>query len=92
MISAIQGSMTVAWPGETMEMHPPHRHMHWLVLLRAGMLLINTVGDPGAHGAGVLGTQGTGVSTPRAADVAAATAGLARLVHMPKGMMFTRGA
>jgi hypothetical protein len=35
--------------------------------------------------------QGCGVSTPKAADVAAATAGLARLVHAPKGRIFTMG-
>src|SRR5262249_62256097 len=35
--------------------------------------------------------QGIGVRTPRAAEVAAATAGFASEVHMPKGMMFTMG-
>jgi len=50
-----------------------------------------TVGEPTIHGAGVTGMQGIGVSTPIAADVAEATAGLARLVHIPKGMMFTIG-
>src|SRR5438552_19077273 len=33
--------------------------------------------------------QGCGVSTPSAAEVAAATAGLAMLMHMPNGMMLT---
>lgn len=72
-------------------MQPPHIHMHLLVLLRAGMLLISTVGDPGAHGVGVLGMQGMGVSTPRAADVADATTGFARLVHIPNVMILTSG-
>jgi hypothetical protein len=35
--------------------------------------------------------QGIGVKTPKAAVVAAATAGLAGLVHMPKGNVFTIG-
>jgi len=46
---------------------------------------------PGTHGAGVLGIQGMGVSTPRAAAVAAATVGFASDVHTPKGMMLTMG-
>ena len=75
-----------------MEMTPAHMHMHLLVLLRAGMLSRMTVGEPGTQGAGVLGMQGMGVRTPHAAAVAAATVGLARLVHMPKGSMLTIGA
>jgi hypothetical protein len=35
--------------------------------------------------------QGIGVSTPNAAAVAAATAGFAGDMHMPNGMMFTKG-
>ena len=51
-----------------------------------------TVGDPGAQGETVLGMQGWGVRTPSAAAVAAATCGLARLVHIPKVGMFSNGA
>ena len=40
-------------------------------LFSAGILPINTVGEPGAHGAAVTGIQGIGVSTPSAAAVAA---------------------
>jgi hypothetical protein len=36
--------------------------------------------------------QGCGVSTPSAAEVAAATCGLVGVVHMPKGMTFVKGA
>ena len=43
-----------------------------------------TVGQPGTHGAGMLGTQGIGVNTPPAAAVADATCGLAGLLHIPK--------
>lgn len=51
----------------------------------------NTVGAPTTHGAGVLGTQGIGVSTPDAADVAEATVGLASDEQTPKGGMFVIG-
>jgi len=72
-------------------MAPPQLHMHWEVLLSAGMVATITVVDPGAQGAVVTGTQGMGVSTPSAADVAEATEGLVMDMHMPKGMMFTMG-
>jgi hypothetical protein len=49
------------------------------------------VGAPGAQGAGVTGIHGIGVSTPIAADVAAATVGFAMLLHIPNGMMLTMG-
>ena len=41
-----------------------------------------TAGDPGTQGDVVAGIQGCGVKTPRAAEVAAATCGLLRVVHM----------
>src|SRR5438270_12945776 len=72
-----QGICVVTWPGFAIVMTPAQVHMHWNVLFRAGMPPIRTVGEPGAHGAGVTGIQGTGVRIPRAAAVAAATAGLA---------------
>lgn len=65
--------------------------MHFEVLSSAGMFPIITVGAPGAHGAGITGMHGTGVRTPKAAVVAAATAGLAMDMHIPKGGMFTMG-
>jgi len=40
----------------------------------------------------VIGTQGIGVSTPRAAAVAAATVGLDIEVHAPNGAMLAIGA
>lgn len=70
---------------------PPNAQLHIELLLSAGMLAIITVGDPGAQGATVTGVQGMGVSTPSAAAVADATAGFARLMHMPNGGMFTNG-
>lgn len=60
-------------------------------LLRAGIFLIKTVGEPGIQGAVVMGMQGIGVKTPSAAAVAAATVGLAKELHMPKGKIFTMG-
>jgi hypothetical protein len=73
------------------EMTPPQLHINLLELLRAGLPRINTVGAPGAQGAAVTGTQGCGVSTPKAAVVAAATCGLLKVVHIKKGMMFFIG-
>ena len=70
---------------------PPQLHMHIEVLFKAGIPPIRTVGEPGSHGAGVTGMQGIGVSTPKAAAVAAATMGLASDVHITKGMMLSIG-
>ncbi len=86
-----QGISVCTVPGLVIEMTPAHVHMHLLVSFRAGMFAISTVGDPGAHGAAVTGTHGTGVGTPRAAAVAAIKAGFAGALHIPKGGMFTIG-
>lgn len=51
----------------------------------------NTFGFPGTQGAMVIGIQGMGVKTPSAAAVAAATMGLAMLMHVPKGNTFING-
>src|SRR3954452_17963334 len=50
-----------------------------------------TGGEPGDHGAAVIGTHGWGVSTPMAADVAAATCGLLGDMHIPNVAMLTFG-
>jgi hypothetical protein len=75
-----------------MVMVPPH--MHWQVesWLRAGTPEMVTATDPGVHGDEVAGTHGIGVSTPRAAEVAEATSGLARDEHIPKVGMLAMGA
>ncbi len=78
-------------PGITKAMTPPHAHWQVDPAVSAGFPPIKVWGAPGFHGV-VTGTHGIGVSTPRAALVAAATVGLARLVHMPNGGTFTRGA
>jgi len=65
--------------------------MHLELLFNAGILLIITVGEPGAQGAVVTGRHGIGVNTPSAAAVALATVGLAREEHIPNGKIFTIG-
>jgi hypothetical protein len=57
----------------------------------AWKLPIFTVGQGGAHGAGVAGMHGAGVCTPSAAAVVAITAGFEGLLHMPNGTMFAIG-
>ena len=84
-----QGISVVTCPGKVIDITPPHVHMHLLVSFRAGMLPISTVGDPGIHGAGVTGTHGAGVGTPKAADVAAITAGFEGALHIPNVGMLT---
>lgn len=86
-----QGICSVSCPGTVTEMIPPQVHISFDMSFSAGMLLSITVGDPGAHGAGVTGTQGIGVNTPIAAAVADATAGLDGVVHIPNGIMLTVG-
>src|SRR5579862_6436485 len=85
------GTMTVNSPGVVNVMTPPQMHINCEVLSRVGMLPRRTVGAPSTQGAGVLGMHGMGVSTPRAAAVAAATVGLAGDIHMPKGKMLVMG-
>jgi hypothetical protein len=65
--------------------------MHLQVMFKAGTLPIMTVAEPGTHGAVVTGMHGMGVSTPIAAEVAAATMGLARDMHIANGGMFAIG-
>jgi hypothetical protein len=90
--SAHQGIITSVCPALEIVITPAHAHMHVPVLSSAGMLPIMTVGaPPGIQGPTVTGMQGMGVSTPRAADVADATVGLAIEEHIPKGMMFVIG-
>ena len=72
-------------------MTPAQVHNNWLILSSAGAFPSITVGAPGTHGEGVFGMHGIGVRTPKAAAVAAATIGLAGLMHIPKGKMFTMG-
>jgi hypothetical protein len=85
-------TFTVICPGIDTEITPPQIQFKIEVLFRAGAPPIITVGEPGDQGAGVTGTQGTGVRTPMAAEVAAATAGFVGVVHIPNGITLTIGA
>src|SRR6516164_1921039 len=86
-----QGTDTVNSPGLTTWITPAHKHISVHVLSRVGFPPRITVGAPGTHGDVVTGMQGMGVSTPKAAAVAAATDGFDGDMHMPNGMMFTIG-
>jgi hypothetical protein len=86
------GISTVAWPGLLIWITPPQLHISVEFESSAGMLPMSTVGAPGAQGAAVAGTQGIGVSTPSAAEVAEATTGFAIEEQEPKGGMLTMGA
>jgi hypothetical protein len=81
----------VICPGIEIWMTPPQLHISLELLLRAGMFFTSTVGQPGAHGADVIGMHGIGVNTPNAAAVAEATVGFAIDWHMPNGIMFAIG-
>src|SRR5579859_6574700 len=67
-------------------------HAHWQVASssKAGTPETST-GSGGSHGSAVAGTQGAGVNTPEAAEVAAITAGLVGELHMPNVLIFVSG-
>jgi hypothetical protein len=65
--------------------------LHIEPVVSAGVPPIIVFIAPGFHGPRGTGTHGIGVSTPSAADVAAATVGFANDVHIPNGGMFVTG-
>lgn len=71
-------------PGAVIVMAPPKAHVDLHVRLTAGFPPASTMGTPGTHATGC-GVHGCGVSTPDAADVALATAGLDSEEHIPNG-------
>lgn len=77
-------------PGITL-ICPPQLHINLHVSVKAGFFPIITFVEPGAHGDAVTGTQGMGVKVPIAADVALATVGLDKELHIPKGKIFVIG-
>ncbi len=81
----------VNWPGVVMLITPAQVHIQIESFVSSGISPRVTVAAPGVQGDVVTGMQGCGVSTPRAAAVAAATWGLAGEMHMPKGMIFSMG-
>lgn len=72
-------------------MTPPYEQFSIQVLSIAGTPPIKVLGRPGFQGPAGTGTQGCGVSTPNAADVAAETAGFDIEVHIANGKTFTMG-
>jgi len=86
-----QGISVAVCPGEVVEITPVHLYMHVEVSFMAGMLAIFIIGEPGVQGGVVFGMHGIVVNTPRAADVAEATAGFAIELHMQYGKMITIG-
>jgi hypothetical protein len=70
---------------------PAHMQVSWQLVSSAGRLAMVTVGVPGVQGAGSTGMQGAGVGVPSAAAVAAITAGLLGLEHMPNGITLSMG-
>jgi len=85
------GTSIVVCPAFVISITPAQLHITLELLLRAGWPATITVGEPGAHGAAMTGTQGMGVKTPEAAAVADATDGFAIEVHITKGMIFNIG-
>jgi hypothetical protein len=62
--------------GLTIEIFPPQVHIHFALLMSAGIFITFTC-PPGLHGAVITGIHGIGVRTPIAAAVAEATCGFA---------------
>ena len=73
-------------PGFTILITPPNAHIHIADKVTDGIFLNINFGLGGVHGATVIGVHGIG------APNAAATAGFAGDVHIPKGNIFTKGA
>ena len=86
-----QATVTATCPASENVIVPAQVQLRVALLLSAGIEAISTAAEPGAQGAVVKGMQGWGVKTPAAAEVAAATWGLAGLWHMPKGGIFIIG-
>jgi hypothetical protein len=72
-------------------MTPPNEQTQVEPDTSAGLPPIVVRGAVGIQVPAMAGTHGIGVSTPRAAAVAAATVGFAMLEHMPNGAMLTIG-
>jgi len=79
------------WPGAPIVIRPPNAQLAVQLLVSAGIPPTSTVGEPGFHGPAGKGVQACGVRTPSAAEVAAATAGFAKDMHIPNGLMFAWG-
>ena len=91
VLEAPQVDCAFVCPALVNEIVPPHVHWHVSEFSRAAYWPIFTFDEPGDHGLVVTGVQGCGVSTPMAAEVAAATCGLDSDMHMPNVGMLTIG-
>ena len=78
-------------PASRSRSSPPTRTGRWTPAVSTGTPPSTTFVEPGVHGPVGTGTQGIGVWTPRAADVAAITAGFAGELHIPKVGMLAIG-
>jgi hypothetical protein len=72
-------------------MTPPQAQLQIDPVVRAWFPPIVVRSAPGTQRPITAGLHGIGVSTPSAALVAAATVGFAKLMHIPKVMMFIPG-
>lgn len=77
-------------PGLVIVICPPNIHINLQLSSNAGIPVIFCF-PPGNHGDVIAGTQGIGVNTPIAAEVAEATVGFANDLHMPKGITLAIG-
>lgn len=79
------------WPQWMMEIVPAQAQMSLQSWHKAGNCFSNNFCSPFSQGAVVLGMHGIGCKRPKLAAVAAATVGLAKERHNPKGSMFAIG-
>jgi hypothetical protein len=83
--------MSIDEPASVISTLPVHEQVHFESSVSAFCSEIVTADEPGDQGDVTTGTHGCGIRTPSEAAVAAATCGFARVVHSPKGAMFTIG-
>ena len=84
--------MTFVCPGTVILIDPaPKPHIMVASFVRQGFPPTKTFGFDGIQVPAGTIVHGCGVSTPKAAAVADATAGFANDVHIPKGCKFTYG-
>jgi hypothetical protein len=81
--------LTVFWPALVISIMPiPHSHLILQLSIKAGWPFTSTLFLPPVQDDMITGVQGISCNFPFAAVVAAATVGLARDLHFPKGVMF----
>ena len=78
-------------PGDISLINPPELPISVLSFVIAGKLPKKILSDGFDHGEAITGVHGCGVKTPKAAAVAAETAGLPIELHIPNGAIFVIG-